>query len=304
MKTKNPVGTAILRGCLDLLKGIAAALAGFVGVIAGGIAGTAIGLPTPVLPEYMDATRIMPLMLLSAVPFAILLGECFRQLPLRYGPRALASAVCTYILFYLVNLLDAFLFNPMTNMSTGFFSNLFPAAATGLVVAALWKPPGDATRSYPAKKREGLPWRVALAWLGYVPIYYLIGLLVVPFTRDYYTDPSHSLGLVLPPLGVILLMQVVRGGLFLLAVLPVIFGWRGSRTGLWLWTGALIFFAVAAPILFQSYWLPAAVRVPHAVELLVDSLLQAGLYTLLLGPAARHAGESTRGAVGRAVEAQ
>jgi len=297
MKTKNPLGTAVLRGGLALLKGIAAALAGFIGVIAGGIAGTVVGLPTPVLPEYMDTARIMPLMVLSAVPFAIVLGECFRQLPLRYGPRALASIVCTYVLFYLVNLLDGFLFSPMPNMSTGIFSNLFPAVATGLVVAGLWKPAGNAEQLSPAKKRGGLFGRVALAWLGYVPIYYLIGLLVVPFTREYYLDPSHSLGLVLPPLGVLLLMQVARGGLFLLAVLPVLFGWRGSRTGLWLWTGALIFFSVAAPVLFQAYWLPAAVRIPHAVELLVDSFLQAGLYALLLGPAARDAGESIQNAL-------
>jgi hypothetical protein len=292
MNTKNPLMGGVVRGGLDLLKGTAAALAGFIGLMAGGIVAKMIGLPSPVMPDYLDAAKIMPLLFLSAILVAILLGECFRKLPLNYWQRALASAVCYYILFYLENLLDGLIYSPLPNMSTALFSDLFPALLTGLVTAWLWKP---AASSLPGrqKKLDGLIWRVALAWLGYVPIYYLIGLLVVPFTKSYYEDPSHSLGLVLPPLGVILLMQVARGGLFLLAVLPVLFGWRGTRTSLWLWTGALIFLPVAAPILFQSYWLPAVVRIPHCVELFVDSFLQAGLYALLLGSAARRAEESS-----------
>jgi hypothetical protein len=77
-------------------------------------------------------------------------------------------------------------------------------------------------------------------------------------------------------------MQVLRGALFLVAVLPIIMAWRGSQKGLWLWVGAVIFIQIAGQALLQAYWLPAGLRIPHSLELLADSFLQAGLYALLL----------------------
>ncbi len=296
MKTNNSIKTALVWGGLDLLKGIAVAVAAFIGMILGGMISKIVGLPTPGMPVYLDAARVLPLMFISTIPAVIVLGECFRQLPYRYALRALLSSITFYILFYLANLLDAFLFSPLPNMSTSFFSDLFPALLVGLITAWLWKPAGEPVgetvvdlAEAPANRQPGLAWRTAAAWLGYAPIYYLIGLCVAPFTKSYYQDPSHSLGLVLPPLSAILVMQVARGGVFLAAVLPVLFAWRGPRSSLWVWLGALIFLQIAAPVLFQSYWLPAEVRAPHAVELLVDSFLQAGLYVLLLGTSRRAA---------------
>lgn len=297
MKMNNPIKTALVWASLDLLKGIAIAITAFIGLILGGMVSKMIGLPTPGMPVYLDAAKVLPLMFISTIPAVIVLGECFRRLPYRYALRALLSSITFYILFYLANLLDAFLFSPLLNMSTSFFSDLFPALLVGLITAWLWKPVGVPVgdlAAVPANKLPGLVWRTAAAWLGYAPIYYLIGLCVAPFTKSYYQDPSHSLGLVLPPLSAILLMQVARGGVFLAAALPVLFGWRGSRRGLWAWIAALIFFNIATPLLIQSYWLPLAVRIPHVLELLVDSCLQAALYAFLLSTTQLPAGQDAR----------
>lgn len=279
----------------DLLKGAAAALAGLVGMVVGGMAATLVGLPESGVPAYMDIARVLPLMFLSGIPVAILLGECFRRLYGNYGLRVFFIFMCQYILYYLLNLLDGLLFSPLPNMTTAFFADVVPALLSALVIAALWRPAaGAAFSADPARallpgQRGARAARIAAAWLAFLPIYYLIGLVVGQFTKSYYEDPSHSLGLVLPPLSVILIMQIARGGLFLLAVLPVIYAWRGSRANLWLWTGSLIFFQIAAAVLFQAYWLPAAVRIPHALELLVNSFLQAGVYVLLLAPVVKAA---------------
>ena len=78
-------------------------------------------------------------------------------------------------------------------------------------------------------------------------------------------------------------MQVLRGALFLLAVLPIIFAWKSTRTTLWLWLGAVIFIQIAIQTILQAYWLPlVAVRIPHGIELLIDSFAQAYLYALFL----------------------
>ncbi len=287
MKSKKGFGSIVLRAVLDLLKGGIAAIAGTIGMVLGSMIAKVVGFPMPAPPAYVDSTRLLPLMLLCNIPLAIVLGECYRKLPFKYWQRVAALFLSNYILYSLVNMLDAFLYSPMPNLATNLFIYLFPALLTSFIVAFLWR---SATTGLPAigwrnLLANGNLWRFAAAWLCYVPIYYLIGLLVVPFTKSYYTDPSHSLGLVLPQLWAILLMQIPRGLLFLLAVLPLLRYWPGSRVALWLWTGSIIFIQVANAAIFQSYWLPPIVRIPHGLELLTDSFLQAALYVLLLVPA-------------------
>jgi hypothetical protein len=135
-------------------------------------------------------------------------------------------------------------------------------------------------------QRSGWAWRLLVAWLIYPPIYYLIGRIAALFTLHYYQDLSLNLGLTLPNVSTLLLMQVLRGVLFLLAVAPILGSWRGGRTGLWLWLGLVIFVQIANQIIVQAYWFPLGLRVPHTIELLVDSFVQAGFYVWLLFPMA------------------
>jgi hypothetical protein len=278
----------IKKAGLDLLKGIAAAAASFAGLILGGMITAILGLPTPGLPAHVEMNALMPRLFVTQVVIAIVLGECFGGLYRRYWRRLVSIWVCNYLLSYLVNTLDAMLFSPLPNMSTGIASNIFPALAMAAAIALLWRPgtveaptAGIVRDCSSSRKPADWAWRLVLAWLAYPPIYYLMGRAVDPFVHHYYQDPS--LGLTLPPsLGVLLAMQVLRGVLFLLAVLPIIVAWRGLRRGLWLWVGAVIYVQVAGQILLQAYWLPVGLRLPHSLELLADSFLQAGVYALLL----------------------
>ncbi len=294
MKSQKGFGSIVLRAVLDLLKGAVAAIAGTIGMLLGSMIAKGAGIPMPAQPAYVDPARLLPLMLLCNIPLAIALGECYRKLPFKYGQRVAALFLSNYILYSLANMLDAFLYNPMPHLATNLFIYIFPALLASLIIAVLWRPAAQALPAigWRSLLANGSLWRFAAAWLGYVPIYYLIGLLVAPFTKSYYTDPSHSLGLVLPPLWAILLMQIPRGLLFLLAVLPLLRYWPGSRMALWLWTGAVIFIQVANAAIFQAYWLPPIVRIPHGLELLTDSFLQAALYVLLLVPAHQAAANS------------
>lgn len=280
----------VFRIGLVLLKGIAAAAAAFVGLIASGVITPLLGLPMPEVPPQVEMNLLMPRLFLSMVVIAIVLGECFQRLSRQYWKRFLSIWLCNYLVYYLLNMLDGMLFTPFPNMGTGIISNIFPALTLAAATAWLWKPGKDdifetgATKAFFAERRPAdWAWRFALAWLAYPPIYYLMGLVISPLIKHYYEDPGLNLGLVLPPLGILLGMQVLRGILFLVAVLPVIIVWRGSTKGLWLWTGSIIFIQIAGQIIFQAYWLPLGLRIPHIVELLVDSFLQAGLYAILLG---------------------
>jgi hypothetical protein len=64
--------------------------------------------------------------------------------------------------------------------------------------------------------------------------------------------------------------------------MPIIFSWRNSFRSLILLLGAVIFIQIAATPILQGYWLPLEMELPHALELLVDSYLQAITYAFLL----------------------
>jgi hypothetical protein len=282
--TKLPI-----RALGDILKGATAALASIIGLVFGGIFTNLIGLPAPVMPAQVNLNTILPLMFLSGILIAIVLGELFRKLDFKYWQRLLATWLCTYLVYFLLNTLDGMLYSPVINMSTGIVSNLFPSLFMSAVIAWLWRSTsaGPLTSSYVVKylsnrKAGDWVWRVALAWMIYPPIYYLMGRVTGLFTQHFYEDPALNLGLTVPTLASMLAMQVLRGALFLLAVAPMLLCWRGSRMSLWLWLGAAIFIQIAAQPILQGYWYPIEMRIPHALELLVDSFAQTYVFTLLL----------------------
>jgi hypothetical protein len=278
---------------MDLVKGVAVALASLLGLVIGGLIAGVFHLPSTTLPAYMNMTRLMPLMLISLVSIAIVLGECFQRLNWGYWPRLLSIGICNYLLYYLLNLLDGLLFTPLPHMSTGILSDLFPAFFAAAVIAWLWRPKVDVlpaakilTTFFSARRWREWTWRFLVAWLIYPPIYYFVGRVAALFTLHFYEDPNLNLGLTLPDLNTLLHMQVLRGALFLIAVMPILFSWQGKRSGLCLWVGSVIFIQIANQIIVQAYWLPLGLRFPHTIELLVDSFAQAGLYVWLLFPLA------------------
>lgn len=70
----------IKRVVKDLVKGVAVALASFLGLVISGLFAGLFHLPSPTLPAYMNMTTLMPLLLISVVSIAIVLGECFQRL--------------------------------------------------------------------------------------------------------------------------------------------------------------------------------------------------------------------------------
>jgi hypothetical protein len=228
------------RAGINVLKGAAAALASLAGLVIGSIVTSALNMPTPMMPANVSLTTLMPLMFLSGILIAMVLGECFRNLYHNYWQRLLVVWLCNYLLYYLLNILDAFLFTTMTNLSTGMISSLFPALFLSAMIALLWKPGSSNSANrrttldyFSALKPSDWAWRFVSAWLIFPPIYYLVGRVVALFTLRYYTDPSLSTGLTLNiTIESLLAMQVLRGTLFLLAILPIIFAWRSTRTTL------------------------------------------------------------------------
>jgi hypothetical protein len=85
----------------------------------------------------------------------------------------------------------------------------------------------------------------------------------------------------LPGTGIIILTQLLRSSLFFLAALPILIVWSGSRRQLTVLLGFAFFVLVGLFGMIQTYWLGPVLVVVHSVEILVDSVVYAGVLALL-----------------------
>ena len=260
----------------------------YVGVVVGGMAASLLQLPPPSMPPGADSPTVMAYLLLGSPVLALALALLARGMTGAFVTRALILTFLMWIANTLNTQLEAAIFT--TNASDFGFSLvsffvasllcggavawLFPPAAPGGGFAAAWQ------KFFAQRSVVGWAWRLPLAAVAFMPIYFFFGLLVVPFIIEYYTQNMY--GLQSPPLERLLLVLFVRSVLFLLACLPVLAVWQGTRRHLTLALGLALFVLVGFLGLFSAHWLPLSVRVPHSIEILADEFVYAWALTALL----------------------
>jgi hypothetical protein len=127
----------------------------------------------------------------------------------------------------------------------------------------------------------GLWLRLPLVALSYIVLYMSAGILILPFVRHFYM----SSGLVdMPPLGVILATQFVRGLVYAVALLPLLRRMEGRRSHAALLAGlSLSVFGGIAPLLLPlDDILPAEVRAVHMLEIFCSNFLLGVIAAFLL----------------------
>lgn len=138
-------------------------------------------------------------------------------------------------------------------------------------------------RAFFARRSPGAwVWRLLVASVVFMPIYFAFGLLVLPFTQSYYQE--QMFGLVMPTIDRILPILTTRSILFLLVCLPILALWRGTRWSLFWRLGLSLFLLVGFNQLLIATWMPLAVRGPHTLEILADEFVYAGVLVWLLVP--------------------
>ena len=127
--------------------------------------------------------------------------------------------------------------------------------------------------------------RAVAAWLAFPVIYLAFGMCVSPIVAPYYR--AGIAGLHIPALSIILETQLVRSAIFLLASLPLIALWKGSRNTLWLCLGLAHATVVGYYGLVGNAFFPPVLRITHGVEITFDSFAYAAvLVWLFAGPTA------------------
>lgn len=264
------------------------ALAYVGGAMASGAAFSALGLPLPQLPERADPKIMGMLLLVASLALAAGLAPLARRLQGSYWLRWLMLAILCYICLGVTSALEGAIFTTMDMASIPAFAVL-PCLLFAAVLALLFKPAQrgesfavNARRFFSGRSLGQWMVRLATAVCAFPVIYWIFGMMVAPFVLKYYQQGQFALAV--PNSAVILATQFARSTLFLLAAMPILIAWAGSRRHLILALGLAFYVLVGLFGMIQSYWLVPTLQVLHNAEMLVDSMAHAGALAVLLVP--------------------
>lgn len=125
--------------------------------------------------------------------------------------------------------------------------------------------------------RGGVAWRrLAYAALTYMVVYCVIGTATYPFVRSYYDDPESPLRLRTPSGPVVIGLQLARGSVATLVLLPLLAGLPEVADFAWAWPRlalAMVVTLSVVPMVTAPDW-PLRLRVIHGIEITVFALVQ------------------------------
>ena len=268
-------------------KALLSALAFMVGTMLGAPMTAAVGATLPALPASADERSLALFGLIASVALGLALGPLAAGLALRFAARWAILALLTYVCLGLNTAIEAAIFTTVGGTSGLLVLNAFSAIPFGAALAALFRP-ATAPEAWASRWRRfrgqfqpaQWAWRLGAAVLAFPVIYFLFGMIVGPFVVDSYR--AGQFGLVLPGLGTIVPVQLVRSVLFLAASLPVLVAWRGSRLRLGLALGAAFVLLLGLFGMLQAYWLPTPMRLIHSAEIFGDAVAYAAVLVVLL----------------------
>ena len=122
--------------------------------------------------------------------------------------------------------------------------------------------------------------RILLAGPIFFGVYFAFGMIVSPFVYPYYNDPS--LGLKIPSFSVMIPVEIARGIIYGLVLLPLIASMRFGKLSTFLCVSMMLFIPGALLPLIQAP-LPSAIIPYHIAEILGDSLVFGYLLIWLFG---------------------
>jgi hypothetical protein len=273
---------------INLGKLILCGLAFAVGTAIGGMLAPLLKLPAPTPPPGVDVRMVGVYLMLTTPLLALALAVVARGLGGNFITRTLILSFLMWIAYTVNTQLEAAI---VSTYATGFWfavaDYLVASLLCGAAVAFLFPTENKgegllaASKAFFARRAAiAWAWRLPLAAVVFMPIYFVFGLMVLPFTGEYYRQSMF--GLAMPTIDQLLPILSVRSVLFFLACLPILILWQKSDRSLFWRLGLALFLLVGFVYMLISTWLPLYVRFPHALEILADEFLYAGALVVLI----------------------
>ncbi len=214
---------------------------------------------------------------------AILTGFLGWLVPkIRLRPQSLTLLVWLELLVveFLNNYVEGYFFTNLYNNATILAQSVVSALISSVIVAtaaALLVGNGvtgivpSLKEHFSTRTRNSWILRIAVGSVAYFPIYFFFGALISPFVLPYYNNASF--GLRIPPFTVIIPVELFRGFVYTLVLLPLLATIEGGRTTKFIALAALLYVPGALIALLGNPLLPAQIIPFHALEILADSVV-------------------------------
>jgi hypothetical protein len=260
-------------------------LAYMVGVMAAGAAAGPLGLTLPAIPPSGNEGMVFAGLLIGCTLLALSLAPLAHGLRVGGVARWLMLAAFAYVCLGVNTAIEAGIFTTFGGTAAMALLPLLPCLLLALVAATLFRLResrafGTTVRTHAAgMDGRQWAWRIVAAVIAFPVIYYVFGTPVGLLIGDYYRQEQFRL--ILPSIGVVIGAQLLRSTLYLLASLPIVVAWSGSRRGFALTFGAAFFVLTGLFGMVQAYWLPPQMRIIHSVEMFADAMAYAAALAML-----------------------
>jgi hypothetical protein len=124
---------------------------------------------------------------------------------------------------------------------------------------------------FSTRRRNSWILRIIIRSVAYFPIYFFFGALISPFVLPYYSNPSF--GLRIPSFTVMIPVELFRGFVYMLVLLPLLATIVGGRATKFIALAAMLYIPGGLISLLGNQLLPAPIIPIHALEILADSIV-------------------------------
>lgn len=236
----------------------------------------------PLTPEYFA------LSLVGGALAAPLLSVLLRALSLKRAARLVLVWLGLFIVQIFADLIEGVFFTTRISTLPAFFGSTLLGLAVTLVeslTGLLLFPSSSPSSSVLSLRPYFSDWfwlsRLAVGSVAYFPVYFVFGALVSPIVIPYYTDPSLGLGLTIPSFSILIPIELLRGVLFVLALVSLIVEVRLPRRTTFILV-ALFLFVIGAFVPFVGGTdLPWVLKFYHSLEILADSVVYSAILVYL-----------------------
>lgn len=203
------------------------------------------------------------------------------SLNLKFSHAILLIGIEILVIMFLNNLIEGYFFTDVVSTASEMAISIAYALAfsilTALATAIVYfqpHPSFDLWENLKARLSMGSKagWVLRLLLTGpiFLAVYFLFGMLVSPFVTPFYNDPS--LGLKIPSISVIIPVEIARGMIYGIVLLPLMASFRYEKLYSYI-TVSMMLFVVGALVPLIGAPLPAPIIPYHIVEILGDSLV-------------------------------
>jgi hypothetical protein len=253
---------------------------------------TAFGLLIPVQ-GYVTVSFAIGTVV-TAILYGLTLFYLNTNLPLGRRARFLITWLALYCIQMLMPVLEGIFFSTQFEGAPELIFGalifgwilVLPAALAGVI---LFNPVeihsfAEIKREYFSRiTRTRFAGRFIVASVLWMVIYFIFGAVVAPYVLPYYTEGGVGFELVLPELQVILVLQLIRGFILVLLILPLVISINLDWKRLAVIIAALLYIGGAIAVFLISDQFPLMLRLLHGMEMFADASFAGIMIAYLLG---------------------